>query len=102
MPWPRNNDRSSTNRRPNDERRRRGARHSHAGRFNFANDIEPLLSRFTCNSSGCHGKAEGQNGFKLSVFAFDPRGRLCRLDEGVCAAIVSSRPRRDRVCCYAR
>lgn len=41
-------------------------------RFNFENDIEPVLSRFGCNSSGCHGKAEGQNGFKLSVFAFDP------------------------------
>jgi Protein of unknown function (DUF1553)/Protein of unknown function (DUF1549) len=38
----------------------------------FENDIEPLLSRFNCNSSGCHGKAEGQNGFKLSVFGFDP------------------------------
>jgi murein DD-endopeptidase MepM/ murein hydrolase activator NlpD len=43
-----------------------------ARRFNFENDIEPLLSRFGCNSSGCHGKAEGQNGFKLSVFGFDP------------------------------
>ncbi|HEY7309892.1 MAG TPA: DUF1549 domain-containing protein [Gemmataceae bacterium] len=41
-------------------------------RFNFENDIEPILSRFSCNSSGCHGKAEGQNGFKLSVFGFDP------------------------------
>ncbi len=38
----------------------------------FENDIEPLLSRHGCNSSGCHGKAEGQGGFKLSVFAFDP------------------------------
>jgi hypothetical protein len=38
----------------------------------FENDIEPLLSRYSCNSSGCHGKAEGQNGFKLSVFGFDP------------------------------
>ncbi len=38
----------------------------------FANDIVPILSRFGCNSSGCHGKAEGQNGFKLSVFGFDP------------------------------
>jgi hypothetical protein len=43
-----------------------------ARRFNFENDIVPLLSRFGCNSSGCHGKAEGQNGFKLSVFGFDP------------------------------
>lgn len=41
-------------------------------RFNFENDIEPIMSRFGCNSSGCHGKAEGQNGFKLSVFGFDP------------------------------
>jgi hypothetical protein len=43
-----------------------------ARHFNFENDIVPLLSRFGCNSSGCHGKAEGQNGFKLSVFGFDP------------------------------
>lgn len=41
-------------------------------RFHFETDIEPLLSRFGCNSSGCHGKAEGQNGFKLSVFGSDP------------------------------
>jgi hypothetical protein len=41
-------------------------------RFHFGNDIEPLLARFSCNASGCHGKAEGQNGFKLSVFGFDP------------------------------
>jgi hypothetical protein len=40
--------------------------------YHFTNDIVPLLSRFHCNSSGCHGKAEGQNGFKLSVFGFDP------------------------------
>lgn len=38
----------------------------------FANEIEPLLSRFGCNAGGCHGKASGQNGFKLSLFGFDP------------------------------
>ncbi|MFP6693910.1 MAG: DUF1549 domain-containing protein [Pirellulales bacterium] len=43
-------------------------------RVTFENDIIPILSRFGCNSSGCHGKAEGQNGFKLSVFGFDPGG----------------------------
>jgi Protein of unknown function (DUF1553)/Protein of unknown function (DUF1549) len=37
----------------------------------FATEIEPLLSRFGCNSGGCHGKASGQNGFKLSLFGFD-------------------------------
>ncbi|MBI2949622.1 MAG: DUF1549 domain-containing protein [Verrucomicrobia bacterium] len=40
--------------------------------FNFENDISPLLNRFGCNASSCHGKAEGQNGFKLSVFGYDP------------------------------
>ncbi len=40
--------------------------------FHFENDIEPLFSRYGCNSAGCHGNAEGQNGFKLSVFGFDP------------------------------
>ena len=37
----------------------------------FATDIIPILSRHGCNSSACHGKAEGQNGFQLSVFGFD-------------------------------
>lgn len=41
-------------------------------RYHFENDIVPLLSRYGCNASGCHGKAEGQNGFKLSVFGSDP------------------------------
>ncbi len=37
----------------------------------FTTEVEPLLSRFGCNSGGCHGKASGQNGFKLSLFGFD-------------------------------
>jgi hypothetical protein len=41
--------------------------------FNFDRDITPIWSRFGCNASGCHGKAEGQNGFKLSVFGYDPK-----------------------------
>jgi hypothetical protein len=40
--------------------------------LHFANDIVPLLTRHGCNSGGCHGKASGQNGFKLSLFGFDP------------------------------
>jgi hypothetical protein len=39
--------------------------------LHFANDIEPLLSRHGCNSGGCHGRALGQNNFKLSLFGFD-------------------------------
>ena len=39
----------------------------------------PILSRFGCNGSACHGKAEGQNGFKLSVFGYDPEGDYAAL-----------------------
>jgi hypothetical protein len=46
------------------------------GEYHFERDIIPLLSKYRCNSSGCHGKAEGQNGFKLSVFGFDPTADL--------------------------
>lgn len=40
--------------------------------LHFENDVVPLLSKFGCNTSACHGKAEGQNGFKLAVFGSDP------------------------------
>lgn len=41
--------------------------------FDFEQHITPILNRFGCNGSACHGKAGGQNGFQLSVFGFDPR-----------------------------
>jgi hypothetical protein len=37
----------------------------------FTNDIEPILTRYGCNAGGCHGKASGQNGFRLSLFGYD-------------------------------
>jgi hypothetical protein len=39
--------------------------------ISFENEIQPLLTKARCNSGGCHGKAEGQNGFKLSLLGFD-------------------------------
>lgn len=39
--------------------------------LNFALDVLPVLSKQGCNSGSCHGKAIGQNGFKLSLFGFD-------------------------------
>ncbi len=41
--------------------------------LNFANDIMPILTKSGCNSGGCHGKASGQNGFKLSLLGFEPQ-----------------------------
>jgi hypothetical protein len=64
--------------------------------FHFENDIIPILSRGGCNSSGCHGKAEGQNGFKLSVFGFDPAADLVALvKEGRGRRILPSAPERS-------
>ncbi len=37
----------------------------------FRNEVMPILTKARCNTGGCHGKAEGQNGFKLSIFGFD-------------------------------
>ncbi len=41
-------------------------------RVSFLNDIVPILTRYGCNSGGCHGKATGQNGFRLSLLGFEP------------------------------
>ncbi len=40
--------------------------------INFANQIVPVFTKAGCNSGGCHGKAGGQNGFKLSLLGFEP------------------------------
>ncbi|MFO1501806.1 MAG: DUF1553 domain-containing protein, partial [Verrucomicrobiota bacterium] len=38
----------------------------------FVHDILPMLSKAGCSAGPCHAKPEGQNGFKLSVFNYDP------------------------------
>ena len=40
--------------------------------INFGNHIVPIFSKLGCNSGGCHGKATGQNGFKLSLLGYEP------------------------------
>ena len=39
----------------------------------FEQDVVPILTRFGCNSGGCHGKLAGQNGFRLSLRGFAPQ-----------------------------
>ena len=38
----------------------------------FERDVQPALTRAGCNAGACHGKARGQDGFALSLLAFDP------------------------------
>ncbi len=37
----------------------------------FELDIQPILTSTGCNAGACHGKQRGQNGFQLSLLAFD-------------------------------
>ncbi len=39
----------------------------------FVGEVVPILTKLGCNAGACHGKATGQNGFKLSLLGFDPR-----------------------------
>src|SRR5580704_5510573 len=47
-------------------------RFAHPVPINFKNQIVPIFTKLGCNSGGCHGKASGQNGFKLSLLGFYP------------------------------
>jgi hypothetical protein len=38
----------------------------------FELDVQPILTARGCNQGACHGKSRGQNGFQLSLLAFDP------------------------------
>ncbi len=38
----------------------------------FELDVQPIFTKFGCNAGACHGKQRGQNGFQLSLLAFDP------------------------------
>jgi hypothetical protein len=40
--------------------------------INFPNQIVPVFTKLGCNAGGCHGKAAGQNGFKISLLGFEP------------------------------
>jgi hypothetical protein len=39
---------------------------------NFANQVVPIFTKLGCNAGACHGKAGGQNGFRLSLLGFEP------------------------------
>ncbi len=45
----------------------------------FALDIMPVLTRTGCNTGSCHGAARGKDGFRMSLFGFDPQGDYQRI-----------------------
>ncbi|MGH9835734.1 MAG: Ig-like domain-containing protein, partial [Blastocatellia bacterium] len=40
--------------------------------ISFVNDVAPIFARLGCSNSNCHGALNGQNGFKLSLFGYEP------------------------------
>src|SRR4051794_10634265 len=47
--------------------------------ISFKLDVMPIFMRNGCNQGGCHGAARGKDGFRLSLFGFDPDGDHYRL-----------------------
>ena len=49
----------------------------------FRNDVLPVLTRAGCNTGKCHGSASGKDGFRLSLFGYDPAGDHYRITREV-------------------
>jgi hypothetical protein len=47
--------------------------------ISFKLDVMPVFMRAGCNTGACHGAARGKDGFRLSLFGFDPDGDWFRL-----------------------
>lgn len=45
----------------------------------FHLDVMPVITRTGCNTGSCHGAARGKDGFRLSLFGFDPKGDYERI-----------------------
>jgi len=47
--------------------------------ISFRLDVMPVFMKAGCNTGSCHGAARGKDGFRLSLFGFDPEGDHFRL-----------------------
>jgi hypothetical protein len=47
--------------------------------LSFRLDVMPVFMRSGCNTGSCHGAARGKDGFRISLFGFDPDGDHYRL-----------------------
>jgi hypothetical protein len=47
--------------------------------ISFKLDVMPVFMKAGCNVGGCHGAARGKDGFRLSLFGYDPDGDYYRL-----------------------
>src|SRR4051812_23254848 len=47
--------------------------------ISFKLDVMPVFMKAGCNAGSCHGSSRGKDGFRLSLFGFDPEGDYYRL-----------------------
>ena len=47
--------------------------------ISFKLDVMPVFMKAGCNTGSCHGAARGKDGFRLSLFGFDPDGDHYRI-----------------------
>ena len=67
-------------RRPDASRcRSRSPRPRSSPPLSFRLDVMPVFMRAGCNTGSCHGAARGKDGFRISLFGFDPEGDHYRL-----------------------
>src|SRR5262245_46867707 len=53
--------------------------HRSVPKLSFRNDVLPVFTRVGCNTGKCHGQAAGKDGFRLSLFGYDPAGDQFRI-----------------------
>ena len=49
--------------------------------ISFKLDVMPVFMKAGCNSGSCHGSSRGKDGFRLSLFGYDPDGDYFRLTQ---------------------
>ena len=56
----------------------------------FRLDVMPVFMRAGCNTGSCHGAARGKDGFRLSLFGFDPDGDHHRITRELVGRRINS------------
>ncbi len=62
----------------------------------FRNDVMPVLTKAGCNTGKCHGAVSGKDGFRLSLFGYDPEGDHFRIIREVVGRRVNLAAREDK------
>ncbi len=57
--------------------------------WSFRNNVQPVLTKASCNMGACHGAAAGQNGFRLSLRGWDDDGDHSILTRGAMSRRVT-------------